>query len=154
MRRLGSPFKIAGILSLALMSLCSCSGHHSFPTEPSAGSYIPATTNDDAAVKRTTLRVTDLDGDVEASGTQDRALPIVNGSRLRISLTGDNVLSAAVEAGDSSARLEPAGDGRWTAVIRYLDSSNPPAQNPFLEVQMQTSAGGRAFRIPVTELHQ
>lgn len=152
MRRSGSSPLMTGIITIGL--LCSCSGQHSFSSAPPTSSYIPATTNRSAAVKPATLRVTDLDGGAEAIGTQDHALPIVNGSRLRISLTGDNVVSAAVEAGDSSASLEPAGEGKWTAVIRYVDSSNPPVQDPVLEVKMQTSTGKRVFRIPVAELHQ
>jgi hypothetical protein len=99
------------------------------------------------------LRIKDLDGGAEASGTQTRALPIVNGSRLRITLTGDSVVSAAVQAGDSSATLEPTGEGQWSATLRFVDTSNPPVQNPTVEVKMQSGAGQRTFRIPVLELH-
>jgi hypothetical protein len=146
--------EIAGIFALGIVFLSSCTGHQSFSTMPAASAYIPPANARDRAAKTITLHVTDLDGGAEASETQTHALTIVNGSRLRIALTGGNVTSAAVEAGDSSATLQPTGEGQWTATIRYIDSSNPPVQNPILEVNMQTAAGHRTLRIPVIELHE
>lgn len=164
MRRFKRLLSFVTAVTFGLIFLCACSGHQSISSTPANDGYLPAApatqsssnhaTAKAAAAKPATLRVTDLDGGAEASGSQSKALPIVNGSQLRISLTGNSVTSATVEAGDSSAVLEPTGEGQWTAVIRYVDTSNPPVENPVLEVKMQTSAGQRTFRIPVLELHQ
>jgi hypothetical protein len=154
MARCGRFLGIAGVLTPGIVFLCSCSGHQSFSTAPAAGEYLPQTYASLKGAAAATLRVTDLDGGAEATGTQTGALPIVNGSRLRIALSGGNIVSANVDAGDSSEALEPAGEGRWTAIVRYVDSSNPPVTDPVLQVTMRTKTGQRTFRIPVEELHQ
>jgi hypothetical protein len=100
------------------------------------------------------LNVTDLESGAEAGGTQSGPLTIVNGSRLRIALSGTNVLSAHVEAGDSSATLQPTGEGQWSAIVRYIDSSNPPQKDPVLQVTLRTKAGERTLRVPIMEVHQ
>jgi hypothetical protein len=159
MRRVDRSAGIAGAATLSAIFLSSCSGHHSISNASASNAYLPAAPIAESSgktvnTKAATLRVTDLDGGVEATDAQSKALPLVNGSRLRVSLRGNSVRSAAVEAGDNSAALEPTGEGQWTAVIRFVDSSNPPVQNPVLEVKMQTNAGQRVLRIPVLELHQ
>lgn len=166
MRRFDRPFGLTAA-TLSVAYLCGCSGHQSVSSSPAINGYLPpapvaqndqrssnATTAKTGPAKSPSLRVIDLDGGAQASGIQSRVLPVVNGSRLRIALSGESVKSATVEAGDTSAALEPAGEGQWTAVVRFVDSSNPPVQNPLLEVKMQTSAGERTFRIPILELHQ
>jgi hypothetical protein len=145
---------ISNAVVVAAIFLCSCSGRQSFSTPSATTQYLPTANFRNGSVRTATLHVTDLDGGAEASSTQKHALQIVNGSRLRIALNGDSVVSAAVQAGDTSATLEPTGEGQWTATVRFVDTSNPPVQNPTLEVKMQTKAGERVFRIPVLELHE
>jgi hypothetical protein len=154
MARFGRFLGIAGVLAPGIVFLCSCSGHQSFSTAPAASEYLPQTHAGPKGAATAMLRITDLDGGAEATGTRTGTLPIVNGSRLRIALSGGNIVSANVDAGDSSAALEPTGEGQWAAVVRYVDSSNPPVTDPVLQVTMRTKTGQRTFRIPVEELHQ
>lgn len=100
------------------------------------------------------LRVRNLESGAIDDAANAAALAVVNGSRLQVSMTGPEFTSGIVLAGDSTAAMVPAGTNRWTATLRYIDSSNPPALHPSLHVQMQTARGSRTFQIPVTELHQ
>lgn len=160
-----------GAAALLVAFLSACGGQHSFSNTPAGGSYLPPAGGATSAAKTRkasastptpspapqsspVLQVTDLDGGAGAASTGTGALPIMNGSRLRVSIADPDITSGAVRAGDSSATLTPAGKGQWTATLRYVDSSNPPTDHGMLEVKMQTPNGPSTFHIPVAELHQ
>ncbi len=105
---------------------------------------------------RALVQITDLDAAAPQAGYDPYhdALRIVNGSRLRISVRDATIVSGSIRAGTSQAQLTSDGNGRWSATLRFIDTSNPPNPHPAVVVTLTKNGAVSTQSFTLAEMHE
>jgi hypothetical protein len=102
--------------------------------------------------------VTDVDGATFSNvqlRTSGAPLSVMNGTQIRVELQAPaGVGMASVVAGDSAAQMLPGPDGKLQAMLRYVDSSNPPNPHPTVSVTVVRAGQSVTEQFPVLVLHE
>jgi hypothetical protein len=102
-----------------------------------------------------TVSVLNADESKELALAINSPVRIMNGALIRVDILGPPTgAQVQLRAGDSLVPLTPAGNTQWQAVLRYVDSSNPPNRHPTLAFVITHDGKQTTASFPIVVLHQ